>query len=187
MTQAQFMYDLMIALDGIPDEEKLVLTNDYNQYFEDRLNKGMSEERIVNSLKSPREIARRYKSGNPIPIDGVDSVLTSNPKGNKPASRVIKFILLVPVCGVYEVLAVVLGIALLAVILALCMACTLGVVVSFVSASLNVGFVFMGVGAVCLTFAFVMLFMITLKLSINAVKIFPKFMSRILSNKPKER
>ena len=80
MTQSQFMYDLMIALNGIPDEEKFVLMNDYTQYFEDKLESGMVEEDIVNSLKAPREIARRYKNGNPIPIDGVESVLTSDPK-----------------------------------------------------------------------------------------------------------
>lgn len=187
MTQSQFMYDLMIALEGIPDEEKFVLMNDYTQYFEDKLASGMSEEKITGSLKSPREIARHYKSGNPIPIDGVESVLTSNPQGKKTFLSVFKFILLLPVCAVYEVIAAAFGIALLAAALLLCMACALGGVVSFVSAALNKGFILLGIGAVLLTFAFVMLFMLVFRFSVDAVKFFPAFMSRILSNKPKKK
>lgn len=187
MTQSQFMYDLMIALEGIPDEEKFVLMNDYTRYFENKLAGGMSEENIVNSLKSPREIARRYKNGNPIPIDGVDSVLTSDPKGKKTFLSVFKFILLLPVCAVYEVIAAAFGIVILAAVLILCMACALGVVVSFVSVALNNGFIFLGIGAVLLTFAFVMLFMLVCRFSVDAVKFLPNLMGRILSNKPKKK
>lgn len=187
MTQSQFMYDLMIALEGVPDEEKFVMMNDYTRYFEDKLAEGMSEESIVSSLKSPREIARRYKNGNPIPIDGVESVLTSNPQGKKTFSSIFKFVLLVPVCAVYEVLAVGFGIVMLAAILVLCMACALGGVVSFVSVALNKGFLLLGIGAVFLTFALVMLFMIVFRFSVDSVKFFPALMGRILSNKPKER
>lgn len=187
MTQSQFMYELMVELEGVPDEEKFVLMNDYTQYFENKSDSGMSEEDIVKNLSSPKEIARSYKRGKPIPLEGVDSVLTSDLSGDKTALSVLKFVLLIPVCAVYEVLAVGLGVALLAAVLALCMACAVGGVVSFVSVSLGNGFIFLGVGAVFLTFAFVMLFMVVFKFSVDAVKFFPAFMGRVLANKPKNR
>lgn len=187
MTQSQFMYDLMLELEGIPDEEKFVLMNDYNQFFENKLEEGMTEEEIVNNLRTPHDIARSYKKGKPIPIEGVDSVLTSEQTGKKTLSSVFKFVLLIPVCAVYEVLAAALCAAVMLTVLALCLACAIGGVVSFVSVSLGGGFVLLGIGAVFLTFAFVVLFMLSVRLTADAVKLFPRFMGRVLANKPAER
>ena len=186
MTQAQFMYDLMVYLEGVPDEEKYVLMNDYNQYFENRIQNGDSEETITNSLKPPREIARRYKKGNPIPIEGIESVIPCEQSDNKDFFSILGFILLIPVCIVYEIAAAVFCAALLIAVLALCMSGAVGVIISFVSAALGKGFVLLGLGCVFLTLAFLILFMLTITFAIKAVKYFPNVMKRVLANKRKE-
>lgn len=186
MKQSQFMYELMVELDGVPDEEKLVLMNDYNTYFENKLEGGMSEEQIIEGLKTPHEIARRYKKGKPLPIEGVDSVLTHENQGEKTFFSVVKFIFLIPVCAVYELLVLAFGIAGMALVLALCLACTLFVVVSFVSIPLNMGFIFVGLGCVCLMMAFIMLFIIVIHFMMMLMKLLPNYMGRVLSNTPKK-
>ena len=187
MTQAQFMYDLMVYLEGVPDEEKYVLMNDYNQYFENRIQNGDSEETITQFLKPPREIARRYKKGNPIPIEGIDSVIPHEQADNKDFFSILGFILLIPVCVVYETAVIVFCTALLIAVLALCMSGAVGIIVSFVSAALSKGFVLLGLGCVFLTLAFIILFMLTVNFFINAVKYFPNIMKRVLANKQKEK
>ena len=187
MTQSQFMYDLMVELEGVPDEDKLVLMNDYNQYFTDRIEGGMSEDDIVSRLRSPKEIAASFKNGTPIPIEGVDSVLIGVQKGNKTPMSVFKFILLIPVCAVYEVFAVSVGLVLLAVTLVLCAVCALASVAAFMSVPLSRGFILLGVGGIFLTFAFVMLCTAVFAGALGAAAKFPGFMGRVLNNRTKER
>ena len=183
MTQSQFMYDLMRELDGVPDEEKFVLMNDYTQYFENHIESGMTEESIIENLKTPHEIACCYKKGKPIPLEGVESVLASEQDGDKTALSVIKFIFLIPVCVVYEAATAAVCAIIVAASLALCLVCAVGGVVSFVSVVLNKGFILLGIGAVILTFAFVMLFMLAVNFTVSAVKLFPRYMGRVLANR----
>ena len=187
MTQSQFMYDLMVELDGVPDEDKFVLMNDYNQYFTDRIDEGLSEDDIISKLRSPKEIADGYRNGVPIPIDGVDSVLSSSQRGEKTPLSVLKFVLLIPVCALYEVLAVSVGVILLAAVAALCAAGSLVSVAAFMSASLNTGFMLLGIGGIFLTFAFIMLCAAVFGGALGAVKKFPGFMGNVLHNRTKER
>lgn len=186
MTQSQFMYDLMVELEGIPDEDKFVVMNDYTQYFSDSIENGLSEDDIINALRSPKEIADGYKNGTPIPIKGVESVLGNNRKGNKTVQSVFKFILLIPVCALYEVLTVLLGLACLAVTLVLCAVGALASVTAFLSVPLNNGFIFLGFGGIFLTFSCVMLCAVVFKGAVGAVLKFPVFMGKVLNNRKKE-
>ncbi len=183
MTQSQFMYDLTVALDGVPDEEKYVLTNDYDRYFSDRLSEGMSEELITQNLSSPAEIARRYKQGDPIPIDGVDSVFVSQKKGKITFLSVCKFILMIPLCIVYEIISVFFGIVLFLISLMLCVGGALFSVAAFMSMSLNIGFLLLGIGGIFLTVSFVMLSGFVILAAVKAVRFLPGKMSVILNNK----
>ncbi len=187
MTKSQFMYDLMIGLDGVPDEEKLLVMNDYDLYFSEKISDGMSEEAIVSSLKSPEEIAKGYKTGQPVPIEGVESVLSDLGKGKKTPLSVFKFILLIPVCALYEIFALSLGIVSLIVSLGLCFSGALLSVAAFMSSPLSRWFIVIGIGSIVITFAFVMLVTAVFQGTVRLVRKFPRFMSRILHNCEKER
>lgn len=185
MTQSQFMYELMVELADIPDEEKVVIMNGYTQFFAERTNQGMSEESIIDTLSSPKEIAQGYKNGSPLPIEGVESVYSGEKSGEKTAGSVIKFILLIPVAAIYIPITAVLGLAVLLLSLALCAASVCLTVFSFTVASLQTGFIVLGIGGIFFTLAFLMLCVVIFKGSWKIVLAFPRLMGQVLTNKRK--
>ncbi len=185
MTQSQFMYELMVELADIPDEEKVVIMNDYTQFFTEHTEQGMSEENIINALSSPKEIANGYKNGLPLPIEGIESVYINEQSGKVTAISVLKFILLIPVAAIYIPVTAVLGIAILLLSLALCAASVCLSVFSFTVASLQTGFILLGIGGIFFTLAFLILSVVIFKGAIKTVLVFPKLMGRVLKNNKK--
>ncbi len=183
MTQAQFMYDLMTAVKDLSDEEKYVIMNDYNQYFFDKKEAGLSEEEIVAALPSPKSIAEDYHHGIPTPIDGMDFGSVSENEDKKTPLSILLFILLMPVCAVYEALAVVLGIAAAVVMLALCIAAAFASVGCFGLAGLSRGFILVGIGGLLLTVALVLLSAAMFRAIAAGIAWFPRFMKRVLNNR----
>jgi len=179
MTQSQFMFELMSALDGMPDEDKYNITNDYERYFDEQLENGVEESEIIKALGSPEQIAKRYKSGDPIPLDGI---MPQKGKSNKTAGSIAKFILLLPVGAVAVPLIAVICIALVLIAAVICIAALAGGVFSFTLTSFSPGFIMIGLGLVTLTFAFVMLCIALSKFTALAVGAFPRFMKRVLEN-----
>lgn len=185
MTQSQFMYELMTELDGLPDERKYIVMNEYTQYFTEQTENGLSEEGIISSLGSPKEIAQSYKSGSPIRLAGVASVDLSSGESTKTPLSVFKFILLIPAAAVYLPVMTALGLAVLLISLLLCAASVCLTVFSFTVASLQTGFIFLGIGGIFFAFAFVMFCVVIFKGALRLVFFFPKLMGRVLRNESK--
>ncbi len=184
MTQSQFMYKLLIALSDLPDEEKYVVVNDYKQYFEQQINEGRSESDISSSLPPPEKIAQSYIDGNPLPIEGVRTVYDDE-SGRKSALSVFKFICLMPVAVVWEPVAAVLGVALLIVTAALCVAGVMLAVFSFQAVSLGAQFVLLALCGICAAIAFLLFSVAVFKAFIKLIKLLPSFMGKVLKNKKK--
>lgn len=186
MTQSQFLYKLTLALGDLPDEEKLIITTDYTQFFEEQKRGGASEEEIISTLASPEEIASSYKSGNPLPISGVRSIYdASDDGGGATPLSVLKFICLIPAAIVYLPVTVLLGLTVLLVDILLCVLSVCASVLSFASSSLQTGFILTGIGGILFTFGFALLAVIIFKKALSVVLILPEFMGRVLKNKRK--
>lgn len=184
MTQSQFMYELMTELSDLPDEEKYVVMNDYNQLFSEQIADGMSEEAVTSALASPQKIAEGYKNGRPLPIVGVQSIY-ENSSGKATSLSVFKFICLIPVAIVYVPVTLALGILALLLTAVLCAASVCLSVFSFTVASLQTGFILTGIGGIFFTLTFLLLSVFVFKGAVCMVTAFPKFMGRILKNKRK--
>lgn len=185
MTQTQFMYELMVELADISDKEKVVIMNDYTQLFSESIEQGVSEENIIASLATPKEIAQSYKDGSPLPIKGVDSVYNCEQGGNMTTSSIMKFILLIPVAILYVAVTSALGLATLFLCLVLCAASVCISVFSFTVASLQTGFILLGIGGIFFTLAFLILCVVVFKSAIKIVLKFPKYMGSVLRNNKK--
>ena len=179
MTQLQFMYELMSALDGLPDEDKYIIKNDYDRYFAEQLEKGVDESEIITALGSPEDIACKYKNGDRAVLEGI---LNEKRQSKKTAGSVAKFILLLPVGAVAVPLTAAACVLLVTVAVLLCIASLALGVFSFTLVSFSPGFIIIGLGLVTLTFAFVMLCIALSKFTAAAVRIFPQFMKRVLEN-----
>ncbi len=179
MTRSQFMFELMSALDGMPDEDKYNITNDYEKYFDEQLENGVEESEIINALGSPGLIAKRYISGDPIPLDGI---MPQKGKSRKTAGSIAKFILLLPVGAVTVPLTAVVCVVLALIAAAVCIVSLAGGVFSFTLLSFSPGFIIIGLGLIALTFAFVMLCIALSKFTALAVGAFPRFMKKVLEN-----
>lgn len=186
MTQAQFMYELMTAVQSLSDEVQYVIMNDYNQYFFDKKEQGMTEDQITASLPSPEKIADEYKHGMITPVDGMKTIRRTVPPARITPLGVTLFILLIPVCAVYETLAVTLGLAAAVFMLALCIVLAFASVACFGVSSLSVGFIVMGIGGLFVTVASVLFGASLLKGIAAAVTWFPCFMKRVLKNQKGE-
>lgn len=185
MTQTQFMYELMVELADIPDNEKVVIMNDYTQLFSESTEQGMSEESIISSLATPKEIAQSYKDGAPLPIKGVDSVYSNEQGGNITASSIMKFILLIPVAIIYVAVTSAFGLVVLLLCLALCAVSVCLSVFSFTVAGLQSGFILLGIGGIFFTLAFLMLCVVVFKGAIKIILKIPKYMGSVLRNNKK--
>ena len=186
MTQSQFMYELMKELDGMSDEKKYDIMNDYTGFFSEQTDNGRSPEEIISMLHSPKEIAESYKKGKPVELD----VFASGSEDDTPAyKRVVKFILLIPCALVIVPLSALAGALLVALSVVLCVA---GVAVSVYlggrriikkfASSLSFGFIIIGIGGILFTFSFVMLCVSFIQLTAKMVKSFPNYMGRVLNN-----
>lgn len=185
MTQSQFMYELMTELGDLSDEKKYIVMNEYTQYFNEKTESGMSEESIISSLHSPKDIAQSYKSGSPIRLEGVSSVCVSPCEGGKTPLSVFKFILLIPAAAVYITVLSALGLSVLLASFLLCAASVCLSVFSFTVASLQTGFVLLGIGGIFFAFAFLMLSVVIFKGALRLICFFPALMGRVLRNEKK--
>lgn len=183
MTQAEFMYELMTAVKNLPDEAQYVIMNDYNEFFDIKKSEGLDEEDITALLPSPKVLAAEYRHGMPTPIDGTKMAERAAPPPHVTALSVFLFILLIPVCAVYEIIAFAVGLAFSVLLLALCIAAAFAGVACFGLSALSRGFILLGVGGLILTVAFVMLSAAAFRGFIAALAFFPKFMSRVLWNR----
>ena len=113
--------------------------------------------------------------------------MVSDQNGQKTFLSVLKFILMIPVCFLYEIAAVALGTVLFAAAAALCISAALICVGAFMSVTLDAGFVVFGLGSILLTFSFIMLAVLVFKSLTRAVKFFPNLMGGILRNKKGEQ
>lgn len=181
MTQAQFMYELMIAAKELPDDERLTLMSDYDKYFELH-----QQDNAADALPSPKEIAESYLHGEPIIPEGVGSSQAAYAKKEKAtALGVLVFILLIPVCAVYELLIIAAGLVVSVLALAMCAAAAIASTVCFGAASLSIGVVFVGIGGLFITAALVLLSAALFRLIGTAFLFFPGLMSRVLRLKKK--
>ncbi len=179
MTQSQFMYELMKELDGMSDEKKYDIMNDYTGFFSEQTDNGRSPEEIISMLHSPKEIAESYKKGKPVELD----VFASGSEDDTPAyKRVVKFILLIPCALVIVPLSALAGALLVALSVVLCVAGVAVSVYSFFASSLSFGFIIIGIGGILFTFSFVMLCVSFIQLTAKMVKSFPNYMGRVLNN-----
>ena len=179
MTQSQFMYELMSALDGMPDEDKYTIKNECDRYFAQQLEKGTDESEIINGLGSPEAIALRYKHGDRVLLNGI---ITEKKQGKRTAGSVARFILLLPVGAVTVPLTAVMCVLFLMFAVVLCIVSLALGVFSFTLTSFSPGFIIIGLGLLTLTFSFVMLCIALSKFTSAAVRVFPRFMKRVLEN-----
>lgn len=181
MTQSQFMYKLMVELTDLPDEKKYVIMNEYTQFFDERLDRGMSEEQIAEALPAPKVIAQAYKDGSPLPIGEMQSIYDGK-SSSRTAASVFKFICLIPVAVLYFPIVTVLGLALFLIAVALCAACVCMSVFSFTAVPLQTGFILTGIGGIFFTLTFLFLSILIFKGVFVLLKIFPAFMGSVLNN-----
>lgn len=182
MTQSQFMYELMKELDGIPDESKYIIMNDYSGYFSEQEDKGLSVDDIIAKLGSPEKIALSYKNGVPVLPEEIGEVTD---KGNRTPLSVLKFILMIPAAALYVPLTASLGLVMFSAAAVLCVASIALSVYAFSALSLSFGFIIVGIGGVLFTFSFVMLCVTVCRLAVRMVTAFPKYMGRVLNNTEK--
>ena len=182
MTQSQFMYELMVELTDLPDEKKYVIMNDYNQVFSENLEKGLSEEQITEKLQSPRVIAQSYKDGSPLPLPGIDSIYNVE-KSKRTAASTLKFICLIPAAIIFFPLVTFLGLTFFLLSAGLCVVGVCIGVFSFTVASIQIGFIFMGIGGIFFTLSFLFLSIFILKAAFFILKAFTSFMKGILYNR----
>lgn len=182
MTQSQFMYKLMVELAELPDEKKYVIMNDYNRFFSENLEKGLSEEQITEKLQSPVIIAQSYKDGSPLSLTGIDSIYNGE-KSKRTAASTFKFICLIPAAIILFPLITFLGLTLFLLSAGLCVVGVCIGVFSFTVASIQIGFIFMGVGGIFFTLCFLFLSIFILKVAFFILKSFTSFMKDILHNR----
>ena len=179
MTQSQFMYELMKELDGVNDESKYVIMNDYTGFFSEQTDNGRSVDEIIAMLHTPKEIAESYKNGKPFE----PTCIASDTQEKNPAyKRVLKFILLIPCAIVLESLSALAGTLLVLLSVILCIASVAVSVYSFSALSLSFGFIIIGIGGILFTFSFIMLCVASVQLTVKMLTAFPKYMSRVLNN-----
>lgn len=179
------MYDLMLEIGDLPDEEKYSIVNECNLFFSDHLALGLDEEAIVASLKTPKELADSYKNGMPFTLADVYSVYDGKFDGKVTVGSFLKFAALLPLAFVYVPVMFVVGLALFLISAALCVASVCLTVFSFMSAGLSAGFVATGIGGIFFTAAFFALSIIICRAAAIWVTFMPKFMGRVLKNKRK--
>ena len=177
------MYELMSELENLPDEEKLAVMNEYNNYFYEKTESGMSENEAAQLLPSPKEIADSYRSGEPYELGGEH---TEKKQSLSPLG-VLLFILMIPVCAVYEALAFVMGTGASVVMLALCVAAAFFGVACFGVSALSHGFILLGIGGLFLTVALVLFSAAMFKGIAAAFAWFPRTMGRVLHRKKEAR
>lgn len=175
------MYELMVAAESFSDKEKYDLMKDCNRYFFDKKESGMTEEEIIEGLPKPKLLAAAYRAGEPFGTTG-DDIEEETSGGISPLS-VFVFSLLIPVCGVYELLAFVLGLTAAVLMLALCVAAAFLSVACFGVSTLSHGFILIGIGGLFATVALVLFSCALFKAIIAAFKWFPSYMNRTLHNK----
>ena len=62
MNRAEYLQQLKIALQGLPNDDLQDILYDYEEHFDIGLSKGKSEEEISQELGDPQDIANNYKS-----------------------------------------------------------------------------------------------------------------------------
>ena len=177
MTQSAFMYELMVACESFSDEQKYNIMNDCNQFFFDKKEAGLSEEEIISALPEPKRIAQSYKAGETSVFK--DSEAETDETGATPLG-VFLFVLLIPLCGVYEVLVFVLGLIACVALLAVCIAAAFLSVASFGVSTLSHGFVLVGIGGLFGTVALVLFSAAFFRMIAAAFRWFPSYMGRLL-------
>ena len=188
MTQAQFMYELMTAVHHLSDEAQYIIMQDYNEFFFNKKEEGLSEDEIISILPSPKTIAAEYKDGGmPLPVDGMKMTERAQPPSKPTALSTFLFILLIPLCVVYELLMLIGSIICVVLLFALCVAFALVSVGCFSICSLSAGFVVLGIGALIVTTAGVLLSAGMFKALWAGFLWFPKYINRVRLNKTKHR
>ncbi len=186
MTQSQFMYELMKAVESFPDEKKYTVMSDYDRYFSRKKESGLSDEDIIAALPMPQSIADGYRSGSPFPLDEpTASEFSEKSKGRAAPLGVFLFTLLVPVCAVYEVLDAALSVVAAVIMLALCVAAAFASVACFGVISLSKGFILLGIGGLLITAALVLFSSVLFRLLARSFGAFPRLMKRVLHNQGK--
>ncbi len=185
MTQAQFMYELMTAVRHLSDEAQYVIMQDYNEYFFNKKEEGLSEEEIIASLPSPKTIASDYKHGMPTPMDGMRMAQRQEPPSKPTGLNVFLFILLIPVCAAYELMMVLFAAVTAALLLALCAASALASVACFSLLGLSAGFAAAGAGGLIVTVGFVLFGAGIFRALWAGLRWFPRYMNRVRMNKAK--
>lgn len=186
MTQSQFMYELMKAVESFPDEKKYTVMSDYDRYFSRKKEDGLSDEDIISALPMPQSIADGYRSGNPFPLyEQTESEFSENSRGRAAPLGVFLFALLIPVCAVYEVLDAVVSLAAAVIMLALCIAAAFASVACFGVISLSKGFILLGIGGLLITAALVLFSSVLFRLLVRSFGAFPRLMRRVLKYQKK--
>lgn len=179
MTQTQFMYELMVASESFPDDVKYNIMNDYTRFFHERLEAGQSESEIISQLPSPKSIAEAYASGEPL-LPGESFEESRREASRVTALGVFLFILLIPVCIVYEVLALAAGVTAAVLLLALCVAAAFVSVACFGVTALSRGFILLGIGGIFITVALVLFSVAAFRAIAEGFAWFPKMTGRVL-------
>ena len=179
MTRSRFMFELTTALSFLPEEERCTVTSEYDHFFDSKAAQGESESDTIASLPSPEKIAESYKKGDPYSPGGEDIVIGR--RQNRPTVLgVFLFILLIPVCVVYEAVMLALIIITAVVFIAACVAVIFASAACLGAIPLSRGFILLGVGGLLIAVALTLYGVALLRLIASAAGKMPALMKRVL-------